>query len=145
MKLPTIALVAGVIALIGFGAWFLSRPPNLSVVRVTSANPELQKAANEARKRLPEFLAGLERAEAGSRFAVRVRFVGGSAPEYLWVRDPVRLGERFSGVLDQQPLTDRTRKKGDKVEFGKDAIYDWLMRNPTGETTGGFTEKALAR
>jgi uncharacterized protein YegJ (DUF2314 family) len=115
-----------------------------SVRRVTGEDPALQSAVRQAQDSLDEFVQALENPQPGQRFAIRGRFMSAAGPEYLWVRDPVHEMDVFTGTLDQRPIAVSDLELGATVRVRREDVYDWLIREPDGDTRGAFTERALA-
>ena len=142
-------LATGIVTLLLLGAvgfFYFVRPDNVSVVRVNSSNPALQKAVTEARNGLPEFWKKVAEAseEHQSDFAVKVAFDTDQGPEFLWIRGPLVRREMVSGTLDQVPIAYRKARRGELVRFSEADIVDWMVRNPDGTTSGGLTDAVLA-
>ena len=114
-----------------------------SVVRINSADANIQAAAKQAVKELPKFIDGLKKNEPGYRFAIRAAFPTPEGPEYLWVKHVTQVGDNFQGDLDQVPVAATSLKKGDHVVVKKADVFDWMIGHGS-ETEGGYTEKALA-
>lgn len=56
----------------------------------------------------------------------KMKFVDGHRTEYMWVKvtDVDQNGEKYKGILDNDPLLVQTVRYGDIVEFEKEDILD---------------------
>jgi hypothetical protein len=64
---------------------------------------ELQKAADEAQSRLPEFVSAFERRKKGAVCGVKAKFSEGDAVEWMWVLVEHITDDGFEGRLDNDP------------------------------------------
>lgn len=137
------ALFAFLIILLSlFGFWLNSR--RVSVRRITEASPELQAAIRRAKRELPEFVSAYSQATPGYRFAIKVGFDSPLGREYLWLVNPQIGPIKWSGVVDQTPMALSNLRKGRRATFTKDQVVDWMIRSPSGQTRGAYTESVLA-
>ena len=114
-----------------------------SLVLVHTKNPELDRAIKAAKKTLPNFEQHLKHPEPGERFAIKVGFETPYGPEYLWLKDPEKNAKGFSAVVDQHPVSAPV-KMGERIQVRASDVYDWLAKEPDGQTIGGVTDRALA-
>jgi uncharacterized protein YegJ (DUF2314 family) len=143
-----LAVVALLLLLCGgsvwLGSWALHQVRH-SLVSVSHADPNLQKAVKEARDTLPKFEGRLKHPEPGDRFAIKAEFQTPYGPEYLWLKDPSLTASSFEAVLDQVPVAVPKLRKGDRIKVSEKAVVDWLIRRADGSMAGGFTDLALGR
>ena len=128
-------------------AWaetLIDKAKNDSSVEMGDDEPAMQKAMQQARAGLDDFLK-----KAGSppsntaQFSVKVRVSDGENKEYLWVSDLKGQGELWSGRIDNLPVI-RSVKKGQSYSFAKSEIVDWTyVDKAKKKVMGNFTTCAL--
>lgn len=139
-----VPLIVLIVLAVAVASWLRAPPPKPDVPQVElvhEVDANLQRAANEARQKLPEFRDRLQSAQPGERFAIRARFETSAGPEFLWLKDPIYSEGSYQGVLDQEPVA-LDAKKGDPLTVAEDQVYDWMIIG-IDSTEGAFTEQAL--
>ncbi len=113
--------------------------------RVSSSDPGMNAAMQQAQKDLPSFIKALQSpSSTQSQFAIRARFPYGSGKdaEYLWVNDLTYANGKFQGVLDSSPQLATNLHAGDHVTVEPPDVADWVIVD-AGKLLGGFTIIAL--
>jgi uncharacterized protein YegJ (DUF2314 family) len=105
---------------------------------------ELQKAADEAQQRLPEFVSALERRKKGVTYGVKAKFTEGDAIEWMWVNVDRVTDDGFEGRLDNDPGELKNVKAGDRITVKADEVVDWAITDDNG-MRGGFSVEVFQR
>lgn len=71
--------------------------------------------------------------------------VGGGTNEYLWIVVNTWRGDRLQGQISNAPQMRPDLRAGQTVELTDAAIFDWMVRLPSGEIEGAYTTTALMR
>jgi uncharacterized protein YegJ (DUF2314 family) len=120
---------------------------DLPVVKVTSADVDMNAAIARARDTLPTFWASFDAPKPSETgHGLKVRFaLGPHRFEHIWVSEVEKLPDgNFSGRFANQPSDLPEKNEGDQVEFKQADITDWLfIRN--GKVVGGETMKPLLK
>jgi uncharacterized protein YegJ (DUF2314 family) len=120
---------------------------DLPIIKVTTADVDMNAAIARARDTLPTFWASYDapkQSETGH--GLKVRFaVGPDRFEHIWISDVEKLPDgNFSGRCANQPSDLPGKNEGDQVEFKPADITDWLfLRNE--KIVGGETIKLLLK
>lgn len=114
-----------------------------NVVDVSTDDPELRAAEAQARATLDDFIADLNDPPPGhSGHAIKTAFRDGEATEHMWVGQLAWDGERFTGVLDNDPVDVHNVRMGQRVTVERAEVEDWIYDD--GETmVGGYTVRVL--
>jgi len=96
------------------------------------------KAKAEARRRLPEFVKAFEARKNGDKFFLKRRFEDGEHTEWMWVEISSAEGDRYFGVLLNDPLWIKKIVRGDGVHVEREDIEDWIF-STGGKAVGGFS------
>jgi LPXTG-motif cell wall-anchored protein len=102
--------------------------PSVPVVGIAGNDPDILAAAEEARRRFPEFLAAWSQqatAKGEQHFAVKAPFTEDDNTEHMWVTVKRIDGDRLTGVLDSDPRT-VSFKSGAVVTVLRKDIEDWV-------------------
>jgi uncharacterized protein YegJ (DUF2314 family) len=117
------------------------------IVKVTSADVDMNAAIARARDTLPTFWASYDTPKPSETgHGLKVRFaVGPDRFEHIWMSEVEKLPDgNFSGRFANQPSDLPDKNEGDQVEFKQADITDWLfIRN--GKVVGGETIKLLLK
>jgi uncharacterized protein YegJ (DUF2314 family) len=120
---------------------------DLPVVKVTSADVDMNAAIARARDTLLTFWASFDAPKPSETgHGLKVRFaLGPHRFEHIWVSEVEKLPDgNFSGRFANQPSDLPEKNEGDQVEFKQADITDWLfIRN--GKVVGGETMKPLLK
>jgi len=96
------------------------------------------KAKAEARRRLPEFVKAFEARKNGEKFFLKCRFEDGEHTEWMWVEISSAEGDRYFGLLQNDPLWIKQIARGDGVQVEREDIEDWIY-STGGKAVGGFS------
>ena len=117
------------------------------IVRVTSADADMNAAIARARDTLATFWASYDAPKPSETgHGLKVRFaVGPDRFEHIWMSDVEKLPDgNFSGRCANQPSDLPGKNEGDQVDFKQADITDWLfIRNE--KVVGGETIKLLLK
>lgn len=115
------------------------------LVQAKADDARLAQAAEEARRRWPEFVAAFNKREPNTAYAVKLAFPvkGKDTNEHMWIKVTAVEGPTISGVLNNDPIGDVGLKLGDPVRTTVDQIEDWLVGRGRDDLTGGFSIKVL--
>jgi uncharacterized protein YegJ (DUF2314 family) len=117
------------------------------IVKVTSADVDMNAAIARARDTLPTFWASYDTPKPSETgHGLKVRFaVGPDRFEHIWMSEVEKLPDgNFSGRFANQPSDLPDKNEGDQVEFKQADITDWLfIRN--GKVVGGESIKLLLK
>jgi uncharacterized protein YegJ (DUF2314 family) len=127
---------------------------NDSVAMVRVGDLLMKEARLRAKGTLDDFLAIATKPPEGARnFLVKVALKNEDSVENIWVgalerrvrkKMFITVSERWSGRLANQPIGQSGRKQGDKVNFTRDDIVDWMYFDPSGRMIGNTSACAVA-
>jgi uncharacterized protein YegJ (DUF2314 family) len=108
-------------------------------------DPAMRQAFIKARKSLDLFLNLVEGRPPYLRSpSVKVDIAEGEQVEYFWISSFTRMGDRFSGLINNQPRLVKNVKSGQAYEFTKSQIVDWMFIDArNNRMTGNHTACAL--
>ncbi len=141
--LATIVLIAIAAAASGQSAIEQARKDELAVV--PRDDPAMGQAFVKARKSLDQFLTLVEGRPPYLRSpSVKVGIADGEQVEYFWISSFTRQGDRFSGLVSNQPRLVKNVKSGQAYEFTKSQIVDWMFIDArNNRMMGNYTACAL--
>jgi uncharacterized protein YegJ (DUF2314 family) len=115
------------------------------IAHMSSEEPAMRKAFEQARASLDNFLGKAKDPAAGTdRYALKVAISDGQNTEYFWVVDFAGNGEQFTGVLNNEPRLVMKHRYGEKIAFRRDQIADWTYMDTNNRRMhGNFTACAL--
>ena len=116
-------------------------------VPVLSTDEEIVAAIIEARERLPEFVKALAQPNATqSHFAVKYPFTDKESEEveHLWIINLTAKGDKFLGVVGNDPVSIGDLRYGQEVEIPQAGITDWIYFE-NGVQIGAFSKKVLMK
>jgi uncharacterized protein YegJ (DUF2314 family) len=103
-------------------------------------DPAMQAAFKKARDSLDAVFQKTELSD----LSVKVGVKEDGNTEYFWLNDLSRTGNRFSGVINNEPRIVTHVRFGQRYEFGHDQIVDWTYVDAeSGKMQGNFTGCAL--
>lgn len=111
------------------------------VVPIADDDPALEEAAEEARRRWPEFVAAFETRRSEQNFAVKAPFSDGANTEVMWAAVTGIEDDEVFGALENQPVSVNL-KYGSKVQVSSADLTDWIISGE-GSLKGGFTIKVI--
>ena len=103
---------------------------NDSVTSVSAEDVEMNRIIENARKNINIFLKELNNPNTkGSDFAVKYPFDtdAGSqlTKEHIWLTDIEKKGNKYYGIVANDPFYIKKMKNGDRVEFNIKMVSDW--------------------
>jgi uncharacterized protein YegJ (DUF2314 family) len=113
------------------------------VTSVDSGDAEMNAAIAKARDSLPRFWSTFEKPEhAESDFALKVKLTDANGTEHFWLSDLERKDGKIMGTVNNDAVTVRSVKLGDRIPIPEASISDWMyMRD--GKMVGNYTVRAL--
>ena len=113
------------------------------VVLVPTGDPAMTKAFAKARSGLDGFLAKLASPPSGAEgFAIKIPIGDRGEVEYFWLIDLTQNGDNLSGVVNNSPDTVGNVQKGQRINFHRGDVADWMYFE-NGKMTGNFTACAM--
>ena len=112
---------------------------------VPKDDPAMARAFERARASLDQFLVLLRGAPPYMRSpGVKVGISDGDRVEYFWISNVVQNGEKFSGLINNQPRSVKSVRMGQNYEFGRSQIVDWtFVDTRSNKMIGNYTACAL--
>jgi uncharacterized protein YegJ (DUF2314 family) len=120
---------------------FLKATPD-RMVNASANNQALAAAAEEARRRWPEFVRAFSQRRPGEGFAVKKPFKESGKVEHMWVEVHNIQGSVIHGALANEPSMVKSLKLDDVVDLSIDEIEDWIYMRGM-EQVGGFQANVL--
>lgn len=114
------------------------------VINVPNEDTDMAAAIAKARASLAEFWKAKDAPKDGEEgFALKVRIpYGEGSGEHFWLLDIERAGDKYSGIISNDPNNATHVVKGQRYEFVETDISDWMfMRN--GKMVGNETMRPL--
>jgi uncharacterized protein YegJ (DUF2314 family) len=114
-----------------------------AVVQVSDDDDTMNRAINEARATVDQFIAALNAPQPSQQaFSVKLLVSDGQHSEHMWVT-PVRYEQgKFFGQINNVPDLVRGVTLGDEVSVPANEISDWMFVD-RGRLIGGFTIRVL--
>lgn len=114
------------------------------VIEFESDDPEMQRAVDEARETVAQFVEALENpTPSQSYLGIKARFSEGEVVEYMWLSDVTYDGDRFTGTVANNPRQLTNVRLMDRHEVPADEIADWMIVKD-GRLVGGYSLRLLA-
>lgn len=123
--------------------------PNVQIIK--RGDPAMAKAHEKSEKGLDAFLEKLSNPPPGTEnYNVKLGFTDkakgvalttdqmAQGVEFMWVSQIQRSGDHFTALLGDTPEYIHNIKSGDRVEFTKSDIFDWLYVE-NGQVKGNYT------
>jgi uncharacterized protein YegJ (DUF2314 family) len=115
------------------------------VVEVPTDDVEMNTAVETARKTLSDFWAAYEKTTPDlDGFALKVRIEDQGNAEHFWLSDVARAGDKFTGVISNEPQSVANVSEGQTYTFTADQISDWMFRRK-GKIVGNHTMRPLLK
>lgn len=111
------------------------------IVGARADDPRLAEAAEQARRRWPEFQQAFF-GRQGAHFAVKTAFTDGDNVEHMWISVETVEGAAVRGRLGNAPTMVTNVREGDVVIVNREQIEDWLFVR-RGKMVGGFSVRVL--
>ena len=103
-------------------------------------DPAMKAAFKKARDSLDSAFQAVEL----SSLSVKVGIEEDGNTEYFWLNDLSRTGDRYSGVINNEPRMVANVRFGQTYEFARGQIVDWTYADArSGKMRGNFTACAL--
>lgn len=119
---------------------------SVPVIAADTEDPRLVAATADARANWPVFVSVWQERDGDEHFAVKVGLkTSGDDIEYIWLTvDGI---DASAGVIDgklgNEPVGDIGYKLGDPVQVPSSEVLDWIIVEPDGAISGGFSIPAL--
>jgi len=111
--------------------------------RIQDKDPAMHNAVHTARQTVGTFITALQHPSPTQRaFEVKKTFVQGAEVEHIWLSHVTFSGNRFHGMVDNQPNKIKGLKIGDRVSVNPNEISDWAYVDK-GNLVGGYTIRVL--
>lgn len=140
MKPTLLALIAALIL-----AVLPLRAADGPVTAVDARDAAMNQAIASARKQLPHFWSRMASPAKGeSDFNLKVRVEDKNGVEHFWCADVERKNGSLSAVINNEPVTVKSVKIGQRINFAEVQISDWMyMRD--GKMIGNYTLRPLMK
>ena len=125
------------------GAALIASPAAAQVVDFRSSDREMNRAVEQARKTLPDFIA-LYRSGKGERHAVKVAIPYDRGREHIWMNLTAIEGDVFTGRIANDPVHLDGLNKGDSYRAGSAMISDWNYMS-AGQMHGSYTTRVAIK
>ncbi|MBX3444283.1 MAG: DUF2314 domain-containing protein [Planctomyces sp.] len=110
---------------------------------VTTSDPRMEQAMDEAKRTLPSFVAAFESPRPNQLgFSIKSRFVDGDEAEFMWIGLEETDGTSFRGVLMNEPVNLSNVRSGHPVLIPREEVSDWMYVED-GKLVGGYTIRVL--
>ena len=120
-------------------------PTRDDVVGVDSEDKEMLEAQGRARDSLMRFVKAVQKREKGKRYLLKVKLSEGEAVEHVWL-EPVKWNDPgLIGTLAVDPVSLKTKKKGDTIAPRPSEVTDWVILAADGTKEGGFTADVIEK
>ncbi len=115
-----------------------------SKITISSDDPQLIAAQEQAEAEWPEFLRAFKARDKNQYFAVKGRILEGDKGEYLWLQVSDIDDKVVHGKLDNDPESLKKVARGQDLHIPIEEVDDWLYSTRSGkdgkeEIKGGFT------
>ena len=123
----------------------IDRAERDEITHMSSEEPAMRKAFEQARGSLDDFLrAAASPREGTSDYAIKVAVSDERNTEYFWVSGFTNNGDVFMGTLANEPRLVKRYKLGERFQFERKQIVDWTyIDNRANRMMGNFTACAL--
>lgn len=127
------------------GADGFNEPSNVPVIPISGDDPAMIAAAEEARRRWPEFVEAFQNRTDGQAFSVKAPVSADENTEFIWIEVTGLEAEYVHGTLGNDPIDLGDLRIGDAVEVPVAELNDWAIRTPDSddEPRGLFTLEAI--
>lgn len=113
---------------------------------VPKDDPDMAKAMLHAKSTLSDFLEVKNKpSDTQQNFSIKIGIADGENKEFFWVGQFEETSSgNFVGILNNEPRSVRNVQNGQKINFKKEDIVDWLYIE-NGKMKGNFTACALIK
>ncbi|HZW06602.1 MAG TPA: DUF2314 domain-containing protein, partial [Phycisphaerales bacterium] len=116
------------------------------IVNVSNDDKAVEKAKQEARRRLPELLTAFDAGRAQNAM-IKAGFAvsrnGETGTEYIWIMLTSVEDDGLAGTLANPPLDPAIGKKGGAVKVPSERVVDWAYVDEKKKPRGLFVERLL--
>jgi len=139
------------LSLVFVPAEFALAGDNPNVKTIAADDPAMARAHEKSEKGLDDFLEKLSNPPSGTEnYNIKLGFTDkgkgvtiitdqvAQYVEFMWVDQIQRSGDHFTAILGDTPEDVHNIKRGDRVEFEKSDIFDWLYIE-NGKVKGNYT------
>jgi uncharacterized protein YegJ (DUF2314 family) len=118
--------------------------PQDKVINVDGQDAEMNRAIATAREKLPVFWEKFEkRTDGETDFNLKVEISDSNGSEHFWVSDLAREDGKLFGKINNDPMTVKNVKLGERIGIAEKDISDWLYLRKDGKMVGNYTVRAL--
>lgn len=125
------------------GAALMTLPAAAQVIDFRSSDREMNRAIEQARKTLPDFVA-LYRAGTGERHSVKVAIPYDRGREHIWMNLTAVEGDVFVGRIANDPVNLDNLNRGDSYRAGSAMVSDWSYMSG-GQMYGSYTTRVAIK
>ncbi|AZO77379.1 hypothetical protein BLM15_06980 [Bosea sp. Tri-49] len=125
------------------GAALMASPAAAQVVDFRSSDREMNRAIEQARNTLPDFVA-LYRSGKGERHAVKVAIPYDRGREHIWMNLTAVEGDVFVGKIANDPVHLDNLNRGDGYRAGSAMVSDWNYMSG-GQMYGSYTTRVAIK
>lgn len=126
-----------------------NKNPDDPTVEAEANDPELEQAKKDAHGKLDYFInAFLSDSSANTThaYSIKADFIENDQHEHMWIELTKIEGDKFKGVLGNEPEVITQFKIGDSINISKEQIEDWIIfDNGTEEFEGGYSVKVFQK
>lgn len=118
---------------------------NETVIGVSTEDTEMNQIMENARSTIADFIKSLDDVSIDP-YLRSVKFPFTTDPgsqnqvEHIWITDITKDGEKYFGIIANEPFYIKTMQMGDRIEFDINNISDWYFIKD-GYMTGGKSIK----
>ena len=117
----------------------------LPVISAERDDRELQKATDDARQTVDQFIVALQNPKPShSYLGLKAKFVEGDEVEFMWLSDVTYENDTYVGTVANNPVKLRNVKIMDRQEVSRNEIQDWMIVDD-GRLVGGYSLRVLAK
>ncbi len=120
-----------------------AKHPADRVTTVEDDDPQMNAAIDKARSSVNSFIQALKSPKPGQAgFSVKKPFQDDHGGEHIWLTPVQYDGQNFQGMVNNEPVTVKNVKFGDRVSVAPTEISDWMYID-NGRLVGGETLRVL--
>jgi uncharacterized protein YegJ (DUF2314 family) len=114
-----------------------------TVYSVEAEDIEMNAAMAQARETISQFRERLTSPPATQTYlTLKVRLGSDDAVEHIWIETVELVGEKFKGVIANEPIHASTPALGQSITVSLDRVSDWMAID-SGKLVGGYTLRVL--
>jgi len=107
---------------------------------------EMETAIQEARRTFGQLKSRLNDPKPGdSDFFIKVKITDENGTEHFWLQDVKIAGDRFEGIINNEPGIVKNVKIGERYRFGFKDVSDWMYRARDGAVRGNYTLRVILK